>query len=131
MRITNLRLAILICALGAMSESLFYTALAPMLTVLDDDFGFKHEQAGLLVAGYAIGYWIGAYPAYRVAARYGPRACASVGVGLVAVATLAFAYGDGFTVLMGARTLVGVGSVVAYTGLLAAAGAMEIGRAHV
>ena len=124
MRISNLRIAILICALGAMSESLFYTALAPMLTVLDDDFGFKHEQAGLLVAGYAIGYWIGAYPAYRIAARYGPRACASVGVGLVAVATLAFAYGDGFTVLMGARTLVGVGSVVAYTGLLAAAGAM-------
>ena len=124
MRISNLRIAILICALGAMSESLFYTALAPMLTVLDDDFGFGREQAGLLVAGYAIGYWLGAYPAYRLAARYGPRACAAVGVGLVALATFAFAYGDTFAILMLARTLVGVGSVVAYTGLLAAAGAI-------
>ena len=124
MRITNLRLAILICALGAMSESLFYTALAPMLTRLDDDYGFGHEQAGLLVAGYAIGYWLGAYPAYRLAARFGPRACATVGVGVVALSTLAFAYGDTFAVLMTARTLVGVGSVVAYTGLLAAAGAI-------
>ena len=69
MRITNLRLAILICALGAMSESLFYTALAPLLTTLDDEFGFGQEQAGLLVAGFAIGYWFGAYPAYRFAAR--------------------------------------------------------------
>lgn len=124
MRITNLRLAILICALGAMSESLFYTALAPMLTTLDNELGFKQEQAGLLVAGYAIGYWFGAYPAYRFAARYGPRATAVTGVALVAIATLGFATGDTFPVLMVARILVGVGSVIAYTGLLAAAGAI-------
>ena len=124
MQITNLRLAILICALGAMSESLFYTALAPMLTTLDNELGFKQEQAGLLVAGYAIGYWFGAYPAYRFAARYGPRATAVTGVALVAIATLGFATGDTFPVLMVARILVGVGSVIAYTGLLAAAGAI-------
>ena len=124
MRISNLRLAVLICALGAMSESLFYTALAPMLTVMDDELGFAHEQAGLLVAGYAIGYWIGAYPAYRLAARFGPRACAVAGVAVVAAATLAFAYADAFGVLLGARMLVGGGSVIAYTGVLAAAGEM-------
>lgn len=121
MRITNLRIAILICALGALSESLFYTALAPMLTQLDDQFDFKHEQAGLLVAGYAIGYWLGAYPAYRLAARYGPRATSVLGVGLVSIATLAFAFDGGFAGLMAARLLVGFGSVVAYTGLLSAA----------
>ena len=124
MRITNLRLAILICALGAMSEALFYTALAPMLTTLDDELGFKQEQAGLLVAGYAIGYWFGAYPAYRFAARFGPRATSVTGIALVAIATLGFATGDTFPVLMVARILVGVGSVIAYTGLLAAAGAI-------
>lgn len=124
MRITNLRLAVLICALGAMSESLFYTALAPMLRQLDAQLGFDHEQAGLLVAGYAIGYWLGAYPAYRLAARFGPRATAVAGVGCVAVATLGFAAGETFTLLMLARLLVGVGSVIAYTGLLAAAGAI-------
>mgnify|MGYP003338784690 CR=1 FL=1 len=45
MRISNLRIAILICALGAMSESLFYTALAPMLTVMDDELGFARLAA--------------------------------------------------------------------------------------
>jgi predicted MFS family arabinose efflux permease len=124
MRITNLRLAILICALGAMSEALFYTALAPMLTTLDDEFGFKQDKAGLLVAGFAIGYWLGAYPAYRLAARFGPRATATIGIGMVAIATLGFAVGDTFAVLMVARIIVGAGSVTAYTGLLAAAGAM-------
>lgn len=124
MRITNLRLAILICALGALSESLFYTALAPMLTTLDDQLGFKHEQAGLLVAGYAIGYWLGAYPAYRFAARFGPRATAVMGVSAVVITTLGFAVGDTFPILMVARILAGAGSVIAYTGLLAAAGAI-------
>jgi MFS family permease len=45
-------------------------------------------------------------------------------VGCVAVATLGFAAGETFTLLMLARLLVGVGSVIAYTGLLAAAGAI-------
>ena len=124
MRITNLRLAILICALGAMSEALFYTALAPMLTTLDDEFGFKQEKAGLLVAGFAIGYWLAAYPAYRLSARFGPRATATIGIGMVALATLGCAMGDTFAVLMVARIIVGAGSVTAYTGLLAAAGAI-------
>ncbi len=124
MRITNLRLAVLICAFGAMSETLFYTALAPLLTTLDNELSFAHEQAGLLVAGYAIGYWLGAYPAYRLATRYGPRATATLGVLMVALATFGFATGDTFAFLMTARVLVGVGSVVAYTGLLSAAGAI-------
>lgn len=124
MRIANLRLAILICALGAMSESLFYTALAPLLDQLDAAEGFNHEQAGLLVAGYAIGYWLGSLPAYLIVGRIGPRATATVGVASVAVATLMFAYGDGYATLLGARTLVGAGSVVAYTGVLTAAGAL-------
>lgn len=124
MRIANLRLAILICALGAMSESLFYTALAPLLDQLDNAEGFNHEQAGLLVAGYAIGYWAGALPAYVIVGRIGPRATATAGVAAVAVATLLFAYGDGYATLLGARTLVGAGSVIAYTGVLTAAGAM-------
>lgn len=121
MRITNARFAVLICALGALSESLFYTALAPLLPGLDAELGLGHEMAGLLVAGYAIGYCIGAYPGYLLSARVGPRATSVVGVGAVAAATAFFAIGDDFPGLLVARTLVGFGSVVAYTGVLAAA----------
>jgi predicted MFS family arabinose efflux permease len=124
MGIVNCRQAILVCALGAMSESLVYTALAPLLDQLDGAEGFNHGQAGLLVAGYAIGYWLGSLPAYRLVARIGSRATATLGIASVAVATLLFAYGDSFPTLMGARVLVGTGSVVAYTGVLTAAGAV-------
>ncbi|MEY3735430.1 MAG: hypothetical protein RLZZ624_488 [Cyanobacteriota bacterium] len=116
--------AIPICALGALSESLFYTALAPLLTQLDDALGFGHEQAGLLVAGYAIGYWLGTYPASWLSAHLGPRTTGVLGVSCVALATLGFALGDSFKTLLGARLLVGVGSVIAYTGLLAMAAAL-------
>ncbi len=107
-----------------MPEALFYSALAPLLPTLDDEFSFAHDRAGLLVAGYAIGYWLGAYPAYRIAARYGPRATATLGVLIVALATFGFAVGDTFAFLMTARVLVGVGSVLAITGLLSAAAAI-------
>jgi len=123
-RIQNLRIAVLICALGALSESLFYTALAPMLDQLDGSEGFNHEQAGLLVAGYPIGYWLGAYPAFRIAARIGPRGAAVGGVALASVATLLFGFGESYGVLMAARILVGAASVIAYTGALGAAGAL-------
>ena len=124
MGIVNGRQATLICALGAMSESLVYTALAPLLDQLDGAEGFNHEQAGLLVAGYAIGYWLGSIPAYRLVALMGARAAATLGIASVALATLLFAYGDNFPVLMGARVLVGTGSVLAYSGVLTAAAAV-------
>lgn len=120
--ISNPRTTIVICALGAMAESLLFTALAPMLTTLDAEFGLKPAQAGLLVAGYAIGYWLGTYPAYQLAARHGPRITATVGVGCVVVASIIFAYGDSYQLLMAARLLVGFGSVTTYTGLLATVG---------
>ena len=118
------RRAILICSLGAMSESLIYTALAPLLDQLDGAEGFNHEQAGLLVAGYAIGYWLCSLPAYFLVERIGSRTTAVLGVTAVSVATLLFARCDSFPMLMAARLLVGMGSVLAYSGVLIVAGAM-------
>ena len=115
----------MICALGAMAETLLFTAVAPMLETLDAEFGLSPSWAGLLVAGYAIGYWCGAYPAYRCAARLGSRMTATVGVGCVAFASFAFALGDSFFELMAARLLIGLGSVATYTGLLGAVGKLE------
>lgn len=116
------RMAILVCAFGAMAESLIYTSLAPLLTPLDAQLGFGHMQAGLLVAGYAIGYLAGVYPAFRLDAAIGPRTTSVIGMVAVAVSSLGFADADGFLWLLGARLLAGVGSIFVYTGLLAVAG---------
>lgn len=123
-QILNRPQAIQICALGALSESLVYTALAPLLNQLDGAEGFNHEQAGLLVAGYAIGYWLGALPAYQLVAHQGPRSTATLGITLVSGATLVFALGNSFPTLMSARILVGIGSVIVYTGVLTVAASL-------
>lgn len=117
----SLRAVLLICALGALSESLFYTALAPLLPRIDSELGLSHTLAGLLVAGYAIGYILGTLPGYALASRRAPRTAGAVGIALVALGTAGFAFGDALAVLLGARILVGMGAVIAYTGLLATA----------
>jgi predicted MFS family arabinose efflux permease len=124
-RTSPIRAAILVCALGALSESLFYTALAPLLPGIGRDLDLSHTLAAVLVAGYAIGYVIGALPGYALTSRYAPRTAGALGIALVALGTAGFAAGGDLPVLLGARILVGAGAVVAYTGLLAAAA--EIG----
>lgn len=121
-QIMNRHHAIQICAIGALSESLVYTALAPLLNQLDGAEGFNHQQAGLLVAGYAIGYGLGSLPAYQLVAQLGPRLTAMLGSAALAGATLLFACGNSFPTLMAARILVGIASVVVYSGALTVAG---------
>ena len=50
------RRIVAVCALGALAESLFYTALAPQLPALDRALGFSHELSGFLVDGYSLGH---------------------------------------------------------------------------
>lgn len=120
-RAAPIRAAILVCALGALSESLFYTALAPLLPGIGRELDLSHTLAAILVAGYAIGYVIGTLPGYALTSRYAPRTAGALGIALVALGTVGFAVGGDLPVLLGARILVGAGAVVAYTGLLAAA----------
>jgi DHA1 family inner membrane transport protein len=122
--IRSARAAILLCALGAMAESLFYTALAPILPAIDEQLGITHTLAGVLVAGYAIGYVLGTYPGYWLAMRTAPRTAGAAGVALVALGTLGFAAADDYPLLLAARVFVGAGSVIVYTGVLAAAADM-------
>ena len=117
----SLRAVLFVCALGALSESLFYTALAPLLPRIDVDLGLSHTLAGLLVAGYAIGYIIGTLPGYALAARYSPRTAGAIGIALVALGTAGFAFADVLPLLLTARILVGMGAVITYTGVLAVA----------
>ncbi len=122
MRLSKERLAILMCALGAMAESLIYTSLAPLLTALDDEVGFAHEHTGVLVAGYAFGYLAGVYPAYRLEAALGARTTAVIGMLAVALSSLVFAEADEYHVLLATRLLAGFGSILVYSGLIAVAG---------
>ena len=112
------RRAVTTCALGALSESLFYTALAPQLLNLDQSLGLSHQSAGYLVAGYSLGYWLGISPAYLLLIRKSARAVASIAGLLVTLASILFAYGDSFAALFLSRIIAGFGSVVMYSAVL-------------
>jgi MFS transporter, DHA1 family, multidrug resistance protein len=118
MQISNTRLIVLICALAALSEVIFFSALAPLLPSLDRQLGLGHVAAGLLVAAYGIGYMLGAYPGLLISSAKGPRATTLVGTICVATGTATFAFVDQVTILFAGRALVGFGAVLVYTGAL-------------
>lgn len=118
MQISNTRLIVLICALAALSEVIFFSALAPLLPSLDRQLGLGHAVAGLLVAAYGIGYMLGAYPGLLISSAKGPRATTLAGTICVATGTATFAFVDQVAILFAGRALVGFGAVLVYTGAL-------------
>jgi|688.fasta_scaffold260049_2 predicted MFS family arabinose efflux permease len=121
MQISSTRLIVLICALAALAEVVFFSALAPLLPSLDRQLGLGHVTAGLLVAAYGVGYMLGAYPGLLISSAKGPRATTLAGTLCVVAGTATFAFGDQVAILFAGRALVGFGAVLVYTGALSIA----------
>src|SRR5262249_52355839 len=81
--------------------------------------------AGVLVAAYAAGALVGGIPGGAAAARLGPQRAVLVGLTLMGLSSLGFAFAHGFGSLLAARFLQGCGSGFTWAGgfpwLLAAA----------
>jgi MFS family permease len=100
-------------------DSIFYTALTPLLPQFVHRLHMSAGAAGLLTACYAIGCLAGTVPTGLLAARVGPRATVLAGLTLVALATAAFAVIDSPILLDLARLLEGVGGAGVWSGGLA------------
>lgn len=100
-------------------DSLFYTALTPLLPQFVRHLHMSAGSAGLLTACYAIGCLAGTVPSGLLAARIGPRATLLAGITVVAVSTAAFAVVDSPLLLDLARLLEGLGGAGAWSGGLA------------
>lgn len=83
------------------------------------DFHLSKAGAGVLVAAYAAGALVGGLPGGAAAARLGARRAVLVGLTLMGVASLGFAFAHGFWPLAGARFLQGVGSAFTWAGAFA------------
>ncbi len=112
------RVLVLAAAVGFV-ETVLFAALAPLLPELEDDLGLSKVGAGALTSAYAVGAFLGALPSVWVARRVGVKATVIVGLALLAVSSIAFAYPDSSTVVFIARFGQGLGSAFAYTGALA------------
>lgn len=111
------RLFLLVAAI-AFVDMLFHAALSPLLPHYSDELGLSKSAAGVLSAAYAAGTLVGTLPAIWLAKRLGARRVVLVGLALVAVSTLLFAFAGALVWLDAARFVQGIGGACAWIGAL-------------
>jgi MFS family permease len=97
-------------------DTMFYAAITPLLPEYADDLDLSKTAAGVLTASYAAGTLIAALPSGFLAARIGSRQAMLVGLALIAVSSVAFAFAKTVVILDLARFAEGVGGACAWTG---------------
>nr|MBA3809951.1 MFS transporter [Solirubrobacterales bacterium] len=112
------RLLMLVSVL-VLVDTMLYAALTPLLPHFARELHLSKAGAGSLVAAYAAGSLIGGLPGGRAAARIGPRRAVLVGLALMGLASVGFAFAQGYGELVAARMIQGVGSAFTWAGSFA------------
>jgi MFS family permease len=112
------RLLFLVCAI-VLADTMLYAALVPLLPRYVEEFDLSKAGAGVLVAAYAAGAFVGAVPAGFAAARYGPRRAVLLGLALMGLASFGFGFGGEAWMLVVSRFVQGFGSALSWAGALA------------
>jgi len=99
-------------------DTMFFAALTPLLDHYAHRYGLSKSEAGFLVATYAAGAFVSAFPAGFAATHWGPKAAVLAGIGLMSASSLAFAFaGDAWTLGL-SRFVQGIGSAFSWSGAL-------------
>jgi DHA1 family solute carrier family 18 vesicular amine transporter 1/2 len=110
-------------------DTLFYTAITPLLPGYVHDLGLSHATAGLLTASYPVGTLLAAVPAAWLGARVGVKAAMVGGLTMFAASSLTFGLADSIGVLMGARFAQGAAGALSWGAALGwVSGAAPSGR---
>ena len=97
-----------VCAL-VLVDTIFFTALTPLLPHYVHSAGLTKAGAGLLVAAYPAGTLVGALPGGLLTSHFGARRVAVLGLALMSVSTLVFGWSSAEVALDAARFVQGVG----------------------
>lgn len=112
------RLLLLVSAL-VWVDTMLYAALTPLLPHFAKTLHLSKSGAGVLVGAYAAGCLVGGLPGGAAAARLGARRAVLVGLTLMGLASLGFAFAHSFGELAAARFLQGCGSGFTWAGAFA------------
>jgi predicted MFS family arabinose efflux permease len=102
-----------------LAESAFFAVVPPLVPRLANEVGMTTTEIGILVAAYPAGLMIAAIPSIALVGRFGVRPTTVLGLAMLVVATLGFAWGPTAILLDAARLLQGMGGAVAWAGALA------------
>jgi len=97
-------------------DTMFFAAVAPLLPHYAGELDLSKTGAGVLTAAYPAGTFAGALPSGWLATRWGVKPTVLLGVSMLALASLSFAFAGTVVVLDTARFIQGVGGACMWAG---------------
>ena len=113
-----MRRLLLLASAVVFVDTVFYAAITPLLPTYVEQLDITKSQAGVLAAAYPAGTFLGALPGGWLAARAGVRPTTLVGLALMAVTSVVFAFGESLVVLDTARFVQGIAGAMTWAGAL-------------
>jgi MFS family permease len=106
-------------SLLVLADTIFYSALTPLVPHYSRASGLGSGGVGVLVAAYPAGTLLASLPSGALFDRFGARRTLVVAMTLLSVSTLTFGWSSAAGVLIAARFVEGVGGACAWTAGLA------------
>jgi len=118
-RFQNVRRLLLLASTVVLVDTSFYAAITPLLPELTDKYGLSKAGAGLLAAAYPAGTFAGGLPGGLLAARWGVKQTVLLGLALMVVSSIGFAFANSVVMLDIARFVQGIGGAASWAGAMA------------
>ena len=113
-----MRRLLLLASTVVLVDTSFYAAITPLLPDLTEQYGLSKTGAGLLAAAYPAGTFAGGLPGGWMAAKVGVKPTVLLGLGLMVVSSVGFAFANSVLFLDVARFVQGVGGAASWAGAM-------------